>query len=267
MSIFFSNNTIQKIPSIETNIAPRNKLSNDYSNTPLYSPEDKPLPKTPPKSPAQKSTSPSKLGVFFGWGGNSSPASSTTTFSDKTYSPIPSPIDPPRRPSEPSPESVSTIRNPPKTIDIPRANDYFGNAVLTIPQVTPTATIEVEEMEEELKEISAELAASIRREMDLEDLVDRLQADAANNTNTNTKRTSDYYSDSGYSSSYKYGDTDPKQDELDRIRRKSDLERAQITLELTAKVQDERAKRKVLELQIRDLEEKASQVFMPYSYI
>lgn len=115
-------------------------------------------------------------------------------------------------------------------------------------------------MEEELKEISAELAASIRREMDLEDLVERLQADVSNNTNSNTKRTSDYYSDSGYSSSYKYGDVDPKQEEFDRMRRKAELEKAQVTLELTAKVQDERSRRNVLEMQIRSLEEKASQV-------
>lgn len=115
-------------------------------------------------------------------------------------------------------------------------------------------------MEEELKEISAELASSIRREMDLEDLVERLQADA-NNTNSNTRRTSDYYSDSGYSSSsYRYGDTDPKQEELERLRRKAEQEKAQVTLELTAKVQDERSRRKVLEAQIRSLEEKASQV-------
>ena len=112
-------------------------------------------------------------------------------------------------------------------------------------------------MEKELKDISAELASSIRREMDLEDLVDRLQAEA-NVANTG-RRTSDYFSDSG-TSSLKYGDTDSKQDELDRLMRKTEQEKAQIRLELTNKVQEERARRKQLDLHIRALEEKASHV-------
>lgn len=146
----------------------------------------------------------------------------------------------------------------PKSIDIPKANEYFSDASLSIPPVAPATSIQVEEMEEELKEISAELASSIRREMDLEDLVERLQADAASSLSS-PQRTSDYYSDSGYSSSYR-GDTDPKQEQLERLRRKAEQEKSQVTLELTAKVQDERERRKVLEKQIRALEEKASQV-------
>lgn len=109
-----------------------------------------------------------------------------------------------------------------------------------------------------MKDISAELASSIRREMDLEDLVERLQAEAQNPT-TQGKRTSDYFSDSG-TSSVKYGDTDSRQDELDRMMRKTEQEKAQMRLELTDKVQEERSRRKQLEIQIRGLEEKASQV-------
>jgi uncharacterized protein YlxW (UPF0749 family) len=48
--------------------------------------------------------------------------------------------------------------------------------------------------------------------------------------------------------------------------RKTEQEKAQMRLELTDKVQDERQRRKQLESQIRSLEEKASHVSvaMPY---
>ena len=115
-------------------------------------------------------------------------------------------------------------------------------------------------MEKELKDISAELASSIRREMDLEDLVDRLQAEA--NVTQSGRRTSDYFSDSG-TSSVKYGESDSKQDELDRAIRKTEQDKAQMRLELTNKVQEERTRRKQLESQIRTLEEKASHVSAP----
>jgi DNA repair exonuclease SbcCD ATPase subunit len=114
-------------------------------------------------------------------------------------------------------------------------------------------------MEKELKEISSELAASIRREMDLEDLVERLQSEAAQNPSNAGKRTSDYFSDSG-TSSVRYGEPDLKAEELERAIRKTEQEKAQIRVELSAKVQDERTRRKQLETQIRSLEEKASQV-------
>jgi predicted nucleic acid-binding Zn-ribbon protein len=145
---------------------------------------------------------------------------------------------------------------------VPKANadagGYFGSAYLQVPLATPSSPVQVEEMEAELKEISSELAASIRREMDLEDLVDRLQGEAQNLSGPG-KRTSDYFSDSG-TSSVRYGDSDPKQDELDRMIRKTEQEKAQMRLELTNKVQEERSRRKQLESQIRSLEEKASHV-------
>ena len=217
-----------------------------------------PVQKVPPKSPGG-----SKLGSFFGWGGISSPASSTTTFSETPYSPLPTPspqaID--HFPTSAN-ASKTTTRNPPKSIDIPKANasaeSYFGNAHIPLPLATPSSPVQIEEMENELKEISAELAASIRREMDLEDLVERLQAEAQNQSGAG-KRTSDYFSDSGASST-KYGETDSRQDELDRLIRKTEQEKAQMKLELTDKVQDERTRRKNLEAQIRILESKASNV-------
>ncbi|TAQ88491.1 hypothetical protein B7494_g3209 [Chlorociboria aeruginascens] len=216
--------------------------------------------KSPLKSPGA-----SKLGSFFGWGaGNISPASSST-FSDKAYSPIPSPQSPGRRLPFPNASNTTiTNKNKPNAIDIPKANAdpgiYFGGN-LQLPLATPStpSPIQVEEMEKELKDISSELAASIRREMDLEDLVDRLQSEAQNPSGAG-KRTSDYFSDSGTSSVNKYGDSDPRQDELDRMQRRTEQEKAQMRLELTDKVQDERSKRKQLEAQIRQLEERASHV-------
>ncbi|XMA11477.1 hypothetical protein WAI453_004268 [Rhynchosporium graminicola] len=211
--------------------------------------------KPPPKSPGG-----SKLGSLFGWG-STSPAS-TTFSSEKAYSPIPSPH---AFESTITPTDVSKAptRNIPRAIDVPKANanaaGYFASSYLQLPLATPTTPVQVEEMEKELKEISTELASSIRREMDLEDLVERLQSEAMNPTSNAAKRTSDYFSDSGTSST-RYGEPDPKQDEMDRLLRKAEQERAQMRLELTGKVQDERTRRKHLESQIRNLEEKASQV-------
>ncbi|TGO70288.1 hypothetical protein BOTNAR_0002g00730 [Botryotinia narcissicola] len=223
-------------------------------------------------STIHKPKSPGKLGSFFSsWGGAVSPSSSTTTFSEdkadySPSSPIPSSNASPHKLSE-FEDSLSRTHTkaPPAAIDIPKANadaaHYFENAYLQIPIATPSPPpLLVEEMERELKEISQELASSIRREMDLEDLVDRLQLEAQNSGTNSSKRTSDYFSDSGTSVIPRYGEPDPKQDELDRIQRKTEQEKASIKLELTDKLQDERAIRKQLETQIRSLEERAAQV-------
>lgn len=123
---------------------------------------------------------------------------------------------------------------------------------------TSPAYAQIDEMEDELKAISVELASSIRREMDLEDLVDRLQ-EQINNPQAPGKRSSDYYSDSGYSSA-KLSDAEPSREELEKIQRRSEQEKASIRLELTNKLQDERGRRKELDQQIKELAEKASQV-------
>jgi uncharacterized protein YlxW (UPF0749 family) len=95
--------------------------------------------------------------------------------------------------------------------------------------------------------------------MELEDLVERLQSEAANPHGPG-RRTSDYFSDSGTSSVKYGGESEVRNDELDRLQRKAEREKAQIRIELTDRVQDERARRKALEAQIRSLEERASQV-------
>ena len=146
---------------------------------------------------------------------------------------------------------------------MPRANakrsSYFSDAYRIPPPTTPSTTVQVEEMEDELKAITAELATSIRREMELEDLVERLQSETAN-THGPGKRTSDYFSDAG-TSSFKYGgELEARSDELGRLQRQAEREKAQVRMELTAMVQDERTRRKALEEQIRSLEGKAVQV-------
>ncbi|RDW88857.1 hypothetical protein BP6252_00889 [Coleophoma cylindrospora] len=248
MSMFSSKATR---PSVFTSThAPTRSFSNDSDDS------DTTIQKSLPKSPGA-----SKLGSFFGWGaagpGSPTATSPTTSFSDKAYSPLPASPN-----LADASQAVAVRAIPPKAIDIPRANadaGYFGSAFLQIPPATPTTPVQVEEMEEELKAISSELASSIRREMDLEDLVDRLQAEAANLMPMSaSKRTSDYFSDAG-TSSVRYGEPDSKLEELERSQRKTEQEKAQIQLELTAKVQEERTRRKQLEVQIRRLEDRASQ--------
>lgn len=109
-----------------------------------------------------------------------------------------------------------------------------------------------------MKAISAELAASIRREMDLDDLVERLQAQI-NNPHAPGKRTSDYFSDSGISSA-KFSDYDQAKEEIEQIQRRAEQDVAKVRLELTTKLQDERLKRRQLDQQIKELSAKAAQV-------
>ncbi|RWA14588.1 hypothetical protein EKO27_g505 [Xylaria grammica] len=210
---------------------------------------DKPLPKSPN----------SRLGTFFGW--TSSP---TTEASEKAYSPLPSPFNFSKSGSQPDASPITTI-GPQSSFeadkaqtDIPNSREYIDSYLAT-PSTPSLDPGEIDEMEDELKAISAELAASIRREIDLEDLVDRLQAEKENPVATGNKRTSDYFSDSGYSSA-KFSEYDQSREEIEKIQRRSEQEKAQLRLELTTKLQDERLKRQKMDEQIRDLSTKASQI-------
>lgn len=112
-----------------------------------------------------------------------------------------------------------------------------------------------------MKAISLELASSIRREIDLEDLADRLQEQIANNPQAaGSKRTSDYFSDSGQSTVKLNESADQGKDEIEKVQRKAEQEKASLRLELTAKLQDERERRKELDQKIRQLQERASEV-------
>lgn len=207
----------------------------------------KPLPKSPNSA---------KLGGFFNW--VSTPT--TSEFSDKGFSPLPSPFSTKRR----TDSAASDVTPAPKGLHSGHAHEAdespldYCEAYLQTPPPTTTPPVEIEEMEDELKAIGAELAASIRREMDLEDLVDRLQ-EQVNNPQAPGKRTSDYYSDSGYSSA-KFSDFDQAKEEVSQVQRRAEQEKAQIRLELTSKLQDERSRRRLLDQQISELSRRASQI-------
>ncbi|GJN83791.1 hypothetical protein PLIIFM63780_007340 [Purpureocillium lilacinum] len=205
---------------------------------------NKPLPKSPGQA--------SQLTSLFGWG---HPSPSVTDFSS-----APSPLSPTRNGSTNDALRTNKSLSNHRAANAAQANpiNYCETYLSTPPPSQSVSSLQVEEMEEELKVISAELAASIRREMDLEDLVDRLQ-EQASNPQAPSKRTSDYFSDSGYSSA-KVSEYDQSREEIEKIQRRSEQEKASIRLELSNKLQDERSKRKVLDQQIKELAEKASQM-------
>ena len=121
-------------------------------------------------------------------------------------------------------------------------------------------SMKMEEMEEELKEISAELASSIRREMELEDEVERLQQEAPTGLDPN-RRTSDYFSDSGTSSvRFPLGENGNKSEDLEKMKRRSEQEKAQLKLDISQKLQEERGQRKALEAHIKSLEQRLESV-------
>ncbi|WQF84989.1 hypothetical protein CDEST_10003 [Colletotrichum destructivum] len=208
---------------------------------------DKPLPRSPGSS---------KLANFFGWG--SSPSPSTTEFSS-----ISSPLGSPRRTTltddTPLTTGVPSLQPEPRKGNATPTNalGYCESNLHTPPPSSLAPSLQIEEMEDELKAISTELASSIRREMDLEDLVDRLQSEI-NNPQAPGRRTSDYFSDSGYSSA-KFSEYDQNKEEIEKIQRRAEQEKASMRLELTNKLQDERLRRGELDQQIKELAEKASQ--------
>ncbi|KAI9854524.1 MAG: hypothetical protein M1830_006523 [Pleopsidium flavum] len=208
----------------------------------------------PLKSPSNRLT------TFFGWKTSSPGAdSSATTFSDKSHSPIPSPLSPSPQSSSSSRKSVPFAVDIPKVVATPKAS-YFADSGLLPTRPEPAMSTQVGEMEEELREVSSELAASIKREMDLEDLVDRLQLEASQGPDAN-RRTSDYFSDSGTSSvRYPLSEMGGKSEDLEKLKRTLEQDKAQFKVDFSQKLQIERARRKVLETHIHRLEERAQQV-------
>lgn len=239
--------TVDSSPPLASNQV-RNLDTTSHLDSPTAAPKhDKPL----PKSPGQNSP----FSTFFSWGNNSHNPGTD-------FSPIPSPDTPGRRGG-----LLDDTSRPPPPTSLP--TDFKTNAAvanplgycesyLSTPPPLASSYVHIDEMEDELKAISSELAASIRREIDLEDLVDRLQ-EQVNNTQAGGKRTSDYFSDSGYSSA-KYSDYDQSREEIEKIQRRSEQEKASVRLELTTKLQDERAKIKSLDQQVKELAERASRI-------
>lgn len=139
---------------------------------------------------------------------------------------------------------------------------YFAGTGFPVPPGVDE-TGQFNDVDEELREVSTELAGSIRRELELEDLVDQLRLEASQGPELG-RRTSDYFSDSG-SGSYRYPLSDAgagKGDDLAKSRRITEQETAQFKLNLTQKLQDERDQRKALENHIQQLGKQLANVSM-----
>ncbi|TLD34520.1 hypothetical protein E2P81_ATG04685 [Venturia nashicola] len=199
-----------------------NDVVNDYSG----------MPNTP------NSQQPRKLSSFFGWNKKqqtSGADSPSTTFSNQSFSQPVSPM--------PVPSNGIGYGLKPAALDIPKAN-----AATNLPYFPPTPSLptppltsnHMADLERELREISAELANSIKREMELEDQIEALQAEAPALQGLEAgKRTSDYYSDSGAGSvRYPIDDSDGKIERLERLRRMAEQEKASLKQEMSERLQD-----------------------------
>lgn len=200
-----------------------------------------------PKSPAGGFTS------FFGW--NSKPQngaeSPATTFSEKSLSPANSPR---------FKQSNMSTRQKPNGLDIPAANNlsFFNVPGTPLLSSSPQMNAHVEELERELREVSSELAASIQREMDLEDEVERWKTESTP-VMVDNRRTSDYYSDSGTSSiRFPIGDPEQKLEQVETLRRRAEQERAQLKVRMAERTQEELRWRRDLEEQVQQLEDQIS---------
>ena len=146
------------------------------------------------------------------------------------------------------------------TLDVSKANASADIIPLRAqadqgPVTSPSLQEHVHELERELREVSLELANSIRREMELEDQLDRWKLESVPTATEAGRRTSDYYSDSGASSvRYPFSDNDSKMEELERLRRKAEQEKAQLKAEMADKISVELRHRRSLEAQVESLE-------------
>ncbi|KAG8533302.1 uncharacterized protein KY384_002085 [Bacidia gigantensis] len=206
-----------------------------------------------------RSPGPNKLTSFFGWKTSPTPVAETspTSNSDRSLSPVPSPLTPLSQstaPSKPFPGVLDT-----KKANATMNGTFFADTGFPLPPMNGHNALlngHVDDLEEELKEVSAELAGSIRREMELEELIDRMQFEVSQGPDLG-RRTSDYFSDSG-SGSTRYPGSDAginKADDLAKQKRQSEQEKAQFKLGLSQKLQNERDRRKSLEDHIRQMSE------------
>lgn len=204
--------------------------------------------------------SPSRLGAFFGWK-SSSPQKSgtespTTTFSDRSLSPAPSPGL-----QKPLPMEHHGARLTPPGLDIHKANAhsslYWDNPGTPIVLNSPEGNAHVQELERELAQVSSELAGSIRREMELEDEIERMKLELPSMpVSESGRRSSDYFSDSGASSTrYPVSDVDAKLEETERLRRKAEQEKASMQAEHSQRLQTEMTRKRELEVMVQELEE------------
>ncbi|KAF7505475.1 hypothetical protein GJ744_000722 [Endocarpon pusillum] len=211
--------------------------------------------------PKQPRTPGNKITQIFNWKRTASPGddSDSTDVSDNSLSPFPSPMA-----VSPQTSRYST-RSIPSVIDTQKANiGVFQDGELESPLVHSSAgehdlSTKVGQLEGELREITCELAGSIKREMELEDLVEKLQTGAPG-SNDET-RTSDYYSDSSASSlRFTAVENVLKIEDFEKIKRQSEQEKAQMKVDLSQRWQDEIVRRKALESHVQLLEGQVSRM-------
>ena len=153
----------------------------------------------------------------------------------------------------------------PPGLDVHKANNqqsYFDNPETPILIGTPEQAQHVKELERELSQVSTELAESIRREMELEDEVERLRIEVPNVQPEQGRRGSDYFSDSGASSTrFPIADVDGRISDLEKSLRKAEQEKAQIKNDMASRLQSELSRRRDLEYMVQKLEEQMQSKF------
>jgi hypothetical protein len=201
-----------------------------------------------PQTPGSKFTS------FFTRKQTASPGTeSIYTESDQGKSPLPSPYPNSEHPSNTSAKDYGFPSRAPTSQSSKDSIDFDASAYMQAPTIPDRSAA----LEAELREISKELAGSIKREMDLEDLVERLQAEGPAAVNA-ADRTSDYFSDSGTSSIRpNTSDYSPKE-EMERVKRDAEQQRAQMKVEFSNKWQREMATRKAMESHLQYMEQRHS---------
>ena len=204
----------------------------------------------------QPQTPGSKITQFFGWKGRASPkeddSASSTDVSDHGLSPLPSPfvVSPQtsRYSARSFPHGVDTYKS---HSDTPHDDGFRSPLNSSI--LDPELSAKVGQLEGELKEITCELAGSIKREMDLEDMVETLQSEISGSSDDT--RTSDYYSDSSTNSARHAAlNRSLKLEDFEKVKRDADQQKAQLRLDLSHKWQEERSRRLMLESHLSSLE-------------
>ena len=229
---------------VDRPVLPRRTTSVKKGAKALKAPKDVESPK-PVDSPA------AKVSNFFGWGARQNTMESPSTqFSDGT------PM---------SATNHNGNHDRPPSPDYLAGHNYYGSSdedgYFSSRSQSPLhysaqkGSLPPGDLLRELQEVSAELASSIKREMDLEDEIDRFRSEMPGGPGEAGRRTSDYYSDSGASSSrLPAADTELKLEGLEKMRRKAEQEKAQLRVDMAQKVQDDLNQRKALELHIQSLE-------------
>ena len=216
-----------------------------------------------------KSPGVGRLANLFSWKGNGQKSvveSPTTTFSDRSLSPLPSPRQHDYDPMDSA--SPSGSRLTPPGLDIQKVNagdpprDYFDHPDTPILIGSPQSNAHVKELERELEQVSTELANSVKREMELEDEIERMRVEIPPAPASDVRRTSDYFSDSGASSTrFPVTDVDGKLDQMERSLRKVEQEKAQIKVEMASRLQTELSRRRDLEQMVQNMEEQLQKKF------